>query len=59
MRKIIAITQVTLDGVMQSPGGPEEDPSNGFTHGGWAMPFMDDDSGRPSARLSPVSSTYF
>jgi dihydrofolate reductase len=42
MRKIIAITQVTLDGVMQSPGGPEEDPSNGFTHGGWAMPFLDD-----------------
>jgi dihydrofolate reductase len=42
MRKIIAITQVTLDGVMQAPGGPEEDPSNGFTHGGWAMPFGDD-----------------
>jgi dihydrofolate reductase len=32
MRKLIAITQVTLDGVMQSPGGPEEDPRNGFTH---------------------------
>src|SRR5437763_6376213 len=42
MRKIIAITQLTLDGVMQGPGGPEEDPSNGFTHGGWAMPFGDD-----------------
>jgi dihydrofolate reductase len=42
MRKIIAITQVTLDGVMQAPGGPEEDPRNGFTHGGWAMPFLDD-----------------
>jgi dihydrofolate reductase len=42
MRNIIAITQVTLDGVMQSPGGPEEDPRNGFTHGGWAMPFVDD-----------------
>jgi dihydrofolate reductase len=41
MRNIIAITQVTLDGVMQSPGGPEEDPRNGFTHGGWAMPFLD------------------
>lgn len=46
MRKLIAITQVTLDGVMQAPGGPEEDPSNGFTHGGWAMPFMDDAGGR-------------
>ena len=42
MRKLIAITQVTLDGVMQSPGGPEEDPRNGFTHGGWVMPFWDD-----------------
>jgi len=42
MRKIIAITQVTVDGVMQGPGGPEEDPRNGFTHGGWAMPFGDD-----------------
>lgn len=46
MRTIIAITQVTLDGVMQAPGGPEEDPSNGFTHGGWAMHFRDDESGR-------------
>jgi dihydrofolate reductase len=45
MKKIIAITQVTLDGIMQAPGGPEEDPSNGFTHGGWAMPFVDDAAG--------------
>lgn len=42
MRKIIAITHVTVDGVMQAPGGPEEDPANGFTHGGWAMSFGDD-----------------
>jgi len=42
MRKIIVITQVTLDGVMQSPSGLEEDPKNGFTHGGWAVPFLDD-----------------
>jgi dihydrofolate reductase len=42
MRKIIAITQVTADGVMQAPGGPEEDRRSGFTHGGWAMPLVDD-----------------
>jgi dihydrofolate reductase len=42
MRKIIAITQLTVDGVMQSPGSAEEDPENGFTHGGWAMSFSDD-----------------
>jgi dihydrofolate reductase len=42
MRKIIAITQLTVDGVMQAPGGPEEDTTNGFTHGGWAMPLVDD-----------------
>jgi dihydrofolate reductase len=42
MRKVIAITQVTLDGVMQAPGGSEEDRSSGFTNGGWAMPFVDD-----------------
>jgi dihydrofolate reductase len=42
MRSLVANTFLTLDGVMQAPGGPEEDPSNGFTHGGWAMPFVDD-----------------
>jgi dihydrofolate reductase len=42
MRKIIAITQVSVDGVMQAPGDSEEDRRSGFTHGGWAMPFVDD-----------------
>jgi dihydrofolate reductase len=42
MREIITITQVTLDGVMQAPGGSEEDPENGFTHGGWAMRYATD-----------------
>jgi dihydrofolate reductase len=39
MGKIKAITNVTLDGVMQSPGRPEEDPRDGFEHGGWAAPY--------------------
>lgn len=42
MRKLIAIYQVTVDGVIQGPGGPEEDRGNKFTHGGWAMPFLDE-----------------
>jgi len=41
MRKIIVITMITLDGVMQAPGGPEEDPSNGFEYGGWTMPYAE------------------
>ncbi|MDH0865239.1 dihydrofolate reductase family protein [Mitsuaria sp. GD03876] len=42
MRKLIASTFVSLDGVMQAPGGPEEDPSSNFAHGGWTFPFWDD-----------------
>jgi len=42
MRKIIVISMITLDGVMQAPGGPEEDPSSGFNYGGWTAPFTDD-----------------
>ena len=41
MRKIILIAQVTLDGVVQGPGGPDEDTSGGFSHGGWAMAVED------------------
>lgn len=42
MRKIIAITHLTLDGIMQGPGGSQEDPRNNFTHGGWVMQFGDE-----------------
>jgi len=45
MRKLIVSEFLTLDGVMQSPGYPDEDPSGGFEHGGWQMPFMDDLAG--------------
>lgn len=42
MRKIIVISMITLDGVLQAPGGPEEDTSNGFKYGGWTAPYGDD-----------------
>jgi len=42
MRKIIVLSMISLDGVMQAPGGPEEDTSGGFKHGGWAAPYGDE-----------------
>lgn len=41
MRTIRIIEHISLDGVIQGPGGPEEDPANGFNHGGWAFPHHD------------------
>jgi dihydrofolate reductase len=46
MRKIIVISMITLDGVMQAPGGPEEDTSNGFKYGGWTAPYGDEVSAK-------------
>lgn len=40
MRKIIVLSFITLDGIMQAPGGPEEDTSGGFKYGGWTAPFF-------------------
>jgi dihydrofolate reductase len=51
MRKIIVGAQVSLDGVMQAPGGPTEDPTKGFKFGGWAMPYFDPVFGEEIDRL--------
>ena len=45
MRKIIVAEFVTLDGVIQAPGGADEDTDGGFVHGGWTMPYWHDDIG--------------
>jgi dihydrofolate reductase len=46
MRKLIVLTFVSLDGVMQAPGGPDEDPSGNFKYGGWLVPYFDDFMGQ-------------
>ena len=46
MKKLKVTTFVTLDGVMQAPGAPEEDRSGGFTHGGWSVGYWDDQMGQ-------------
>jgi dihydrofolate reductase len=45
MRKLTVNTFSTLDGVMQAPGGPEEDPTGGFEHGGWSAGYWDESMG--------------
>jgi dihydrofolate reductase len=42
MRKIVVLSMITLDGVMQAPGGPEEDTSGGFKYGGWTASYSDE-----------------
>ena len=51
MRKIIMISMISLDGVMQAPGGPEEDTSGGFKYGGWTAPYGDEAGGKVFEKL--------
>src|SRR4030095_4403251 len=51
MRKIIVGAMVSMDGVMQAPGGPSEDPTQGFKFGGWEMPYFDQEFAEELDRL--------
>ncbi|MGH7240755.1 MAG: dihydrofolate reductase family protein, partial [Candidatus Saccharimonadales bacterium] len=46
MRKIVVLSFISLDGVMQAPGGPEEDSSSNFKYGGWTASYFDEASGQ-------------
>lgn len=46
MRKVVVLEHISLDGVIQAPGGAEEDTSGGFGYGGWVMPYSDEVSGK-------------
>jgi dihydrofolate reductase len=50
MRRLAVSTFISLDGVMQAPGGPHEDPTGGFTYGGWTVTFWDDVMGEVMAK---------
>ncbi len=49
MRKVVVFMNLTLDGVMQAPGRPDEDRRGGFEHGGWAIPYADQEMGQVAA----------
>lgn len=51
MRKVIVGAMVSLDGIMQAPGGPHEDPTGGFRYGGWVAPLADDAFGEEIAKM--------
>ena len=51
MRPLVVSTFLTLDGIMQAPGGPEEDPTDGFTHGGWSVGYWDDAMGERMGQI--------
>jgi dihydrofolate reductase len=51
MRKLIAAVFLSLDGVMQAPGGPDEDRDGGFAHGGWTVPFFDNAVGEAMTNI--------
>jgi dihydrofolate reductase len=55
MRKLIVISMISLDGVMQAPGAPDEDTSGGFKYGGWVAPYGDEALGKTMQKLMKPS----
>lgn len=51
MRKVVTGAFLSMDGVMQAPGGPEEDPTRGFAHGGWVVPYADEAFGAAVGKM--------
>ena len=58
MRKLVVSTFVTMDGVMQAPGGPDEDREGGFPHGGWLVPYFDDQFGASMGEWTQAAGAY-
>ncbi len=58
MRKLVAGTFLTLDGVMQAPGGPSEDREGGFRHGGWLVPYFDQKLGEIMTRWTTRAGAF-
>lgn len=58
MRKLVVGTFVTLDGVMQAPGGPDEDREGGFQHGGWLVPYFDEKFAEIMAEWSKCAGAF-
>ena len=58
MRKIIVLSMISLDGVLQAPGDPEEDPTGGFKYGGWTAPYVDDFVGSSMGEQASGSSDF-
>ena len=58
MAKLVVVEQLSLDGVMQGPGGPDEDRSGGFEHGGWAMPYFDEVAGEEAGKAMAETAAF-
>jgi dihydrofolate reductase len=58
MRKLVVSEFVTLDGVMQAPGGEDEDRDGGFEHGGWTLPYWHDDIGKSFGALMKEADAF-